>query len=205
MVIKTFYPAAGSYGTVKTELSSWSACHGATTGSVDSNSGSFPFIEVFNNGSVWKIWRYFCPFDTSSIPDDATIVSAELIMDCYSVTNTDADGNDFITVVQTTQASSSTLVATDYDNVGTTKGSADVDVDDIATRINYSWDLNSTGLGWINKTGTTFLGLREGHDLNNSSISANTQVSLRVYQANTNEPKLIVNYTLPLTPRLTIF
>ena len=197
-----FFPVFGGYGTVNTNLGSWSLARNATTGTVDAATGGFPYIESYNNGSIWKVWRYFLPVDTSSIPDNAIITGAKVLMSCYSVDNTDADGNDFVSVIQTTQGDAESLVGADFDNVGTTEGSNRVDVDDISTWAINEWDLNDTGIGWINKSGITYLGLRGGHDLLDHAITANTQVSLRVYQATDYMPLLRVTYEVPTSNKI---
>jgi len=87
----------------------------------------------------------------------------------------DNDGDDFITVVQTSQADTASLTTADYDQCGAisnpTEGATRIDIGSITIGAYNSWTLNATGLGWISKTGYTFLGLREGHDAINSAIT----------------------------------
>jgi len=46
------------------------------------------------------------------------------------------------------------------------------DITGVSTSAYTSFPLNATGIGWINKTGFTLLGTREGHDATNNAPSA---------------------------------
>ena len=133
-----------------------------------------------NGTSNWTIFnRNFYPCDTSGLGAGATISAAVLKL-YYQAKDDDynGDGYDYITVVKTFQASSSELVVADYEDCGydsgtetggrakylAVKGSADIDITGIGATYN-DFTLNAIGRGWINKTGTTMLGLREGHDI----------------------------------------
>lgn len=64
----------------------------------------------------------------------------------------------------------------DYDQCGSvnnpTEGATRVDIGDITISQYNSWTLNATGIEWIDKTGITKLGTREGHDCIDSTVSA---------------------------------
>jgi hypothetical protein len=154
--------------------------------------------------------RAFTAFDTSAIPDNAVIDSASLNL--YTVQTLD-DFNDqygYIAVLQGTQSSTSTLVNSDIDNCGDaetnpTKGSSDVDVTTISTNIYLPISLNSTGLGWISKTGYSKLCLRTGQDIenheqvNNSNSWKRTLMDFNTSEAagTSTDPYLEITYTVP--------
>lgn len=159
------------------------------------------YIGVSRYTNQYDFVRGFVPFDTSSIPDGATITSATLQMYVNSKDDACNDAYSYISVVQSTQASSSSLANADYDQLGTTKGSDDIDYTGVTTGAYNTWTLNATGLTWISKTGITYLGLKDGHDIENNigSLSGANMYSALNFQwhADANPPILTVNYTLP--------
>ena len=170
----TYYSGAGDgevqgAGNGGTLTENWDNAHDATTGAADytTNPVIGPLVQVKDDATY--IRRGFVPIDTSGLPDTATISSASLNLYITATTDNDNDGNDFIGVVQTTQASTSSLIGDDYDNCGAvnspTEGATRVDITNITVSAYNTWTLNSTGLTWISLTGYTKLGLREGHDI----------------------------------------
>jgi|CXWK01.1.fsa_nt_gi RHS repeat-associated protein len=171
--------------------SSWSTARQATSGTTvcASCAGPASFAgasEASFATNLFGIHRGFFVFDTGVIPSNATITGATLHVYASSTgfTNTDNDGADFVSVVQTSQSSNSTLALEDFDQVGTIEGSSRIDFGSLSLNNHNSFALNTTGLGWIKKagqtsacgagTGMTCLGTREGHDLLNSVITQNT-------------------------------
>lgn len=128
-------------------------------------SGAFANQTYSKVGQVYTGGYYFTYraveyFDTSYIPDDATIVSAKLQLSGLA-------GNpvsDYNIVLQnftgTNTLSPSQFSSSLYSGNGGSLNTASWDT--------ANWNtiqLNSTGLGWINKTGTTKLGLRSSWDI----------------------------------------
>ncbi len=166
--------------------STWAAAHDASVGS-DADKTSV-YFEVGNvvSGTLIIIERAFIPFDTSAIPGGSTVSSSSLTMTQLGTGgDADNDGDDFFTVLQTTQPSTSALTTSDYNDVGATssptEGSDRLDLSTNAASKVWFFTLNSTGRGWIATNGTpstcgggtgiTCLGMREGHDIVNSSIA----------------------------------
>ena len=150
----------------------WDTIHDATTGSGYNPDGTFAaaFSKIYGSDNETGIARSFYPIDTSALNDDAIISAAILKLYVYQTADDyNGDGYDYIAIVQTDQPDSSTLRAADYNNCGATnnptKGSADIDISGIGTVAYTDFTLNATGRDWINKTGTTMLGTREGHDI----------------------------------------
>lgn len=203
----TFYPTAGD-GSVYHETSSWSTVQGASAGIDASYTPTIMYIGPGRNASTYAIERPFFPFDTRSLPDTATIQSAKLGVYPTYKENGDNDGEDWFTVVQTFQGSTTTLVVGDYDLNGNaidnpTEGvdiSQRKDITSVTTGQYLVFNLNSTGLSWINKSGDTKLGLREGHDVLDHAYAgaANTFNELLIrsseYTGTANDPYLEVTY-----------
>jgi hypothetical protein len=143
----------------------------------------------------YSISRAFLPFNTSVIPDNADIVSATLSFETANWINNEAnDGNDFITIVQTSQANPNLLITEDYDQCGAVnnpiEGGERIDISLMSSYSSYNLTLNEQGKSWINDEGWTLLGLREGHDTLNIPPANKSGLNIRT----DNKPKLIVNY-----------
>jgi len=210
----SFYTGAGD-GYVGTQPypAAWSTQHPDTTGrAVDYTSSD----AAVTTGAYWSgagylsINRAFVPFDTSTLPSTATVTAATLKL--YAVDKRD-DFNDaysYLNVFQGSQASNTSLVNADVDNCGDaitnpTKGSSDIDITGLSTGAYASFPLNSTGLGWINKTGYTKLCLREGHDTTNNAVVNNgmfwkvsgLDFSTSEAAGTSQDPELDITYTVP--------
>jgi len=186
----------------------WANSHDATDGTAvyngDVRVGSRVDSGFFGTDTIH---RAFLPFDTSAIEDIAIISSATLNIKGYSKADEDNDGNDFITVVQTTQASNIQLDAADYNECGATTTpmeGIDVgerkDITSISTTAYTVFNLNSTGINWISKSDYTKLGIREGHDILNIAVNDDTNDNVYFYaseQASTTEdPYLEIAYSI---------
>ena len=193
-----FYPSAGD-GYVGAGGTTWDAAHDAASGTADGASANSR-ISVGESGNY--LARAFLPFDTSALPDNATIVSAELNVYVYQADNNDNDGDDWVNVIQTTQGNAASLAGADFSQAGAVnnpiEGAARIDMTTIPVNAYTKWVLNSTGLGWINKTGASLLGLREGHDaLDSAPLSFNRIKFYSLEQGGTaQDPYLEVTYTI---------
>jgi hypothetical protein len=199
-----YSPTAGD-GDVQKNYPSWDTVHDASIGT------SGYVAEYIQIGSLYVgnylLIRGFLPIDTSGIDDSSTITSALLYLYALSLGDTDNDGDDWINVVQTSQASTDELVNDDYDQCGAidnpTEGATRIDLGGITTSAYNSWTLNSTGIGWIDKVGVTKLGLREGHDAIDSVVAGYCvlQVSSSEDTSGTQDPYLDVTVESGGTPR----
>ena len=169
-------------------------------------------VYVGHNVSPNQYWlfRQFNLFDTSAIADTDTINSATFSV--YWTTKLTSTlsleaGNQHLRLIQTTPASNTSIVAGDYDQVGTTGGAPDFAVASLTTSAYNDWVLNATGLTWINKTGITKLGMRHTADINaeqpiSSSVDQyNGGYGYSADQTGTaNDPKLVVVHSAGATP-----
>ena len=213
-----FYPTTGD-GYISKNDFSWDIAHDATSGSSQSAAAAQVAVATGNTTTAYYLNRTFFPFDTSSIPDDASVTAATLNVYPYAKKNDDNDGDDFVTVVQTSQASTTTLSTADFDQAGNinnpTEGvdtSERKDITGVSTGAYLTFNLNSTGLGWISPTGTTNLGLREGHDVIDSPFTSSSTTAAQrnylylrssEYAGTTYDPYLQVTYTQPVTTTTT--
>ena len=210
----TLYSLAGDGSTYKTS-NSWSTAIGAAIGT---SAGYIitPFKAGTGKSSTnYKIDRAFVPFDTSSLPDNAIVIDAKLKVYIAHKINNDNDGDDFITLVQGSQASTASLTISDYNKAGAVYNSKEginiterKDITQVATNQYLVFNLNDTGKSWISKTGATKLGLREGHDVINSAFVGNAdqfnQIVIRSsgYADTLNDPILEITYVIPPPPTI---
>jgi hypothetical protein len=129
------------------------------------------------------------------------------------VVNTEDDGNDFLTIWETSQNTHTTLVNADYtDFVGELIDSAErKDLTSVSVGQYLSFALNGVGLQAVKKlgqastcsatTGITCLGLREGHDaVNDRPLDGNSvQVASSEASGISQDPYLSITYTVPDT------
>ena len=186
------------------EQSAWDDIHDASSSSSYDYTSDFIRIGAFFDGSAndtFDIYRGFLPFDTSSLPIN-TVVAATLTVDIigYVPEGNVEDGRE-IGLVQTTQSSTSSLSDSDYNQCGSTD-----DATEGASRVifsgfdNKTFTLNSTGRGWINKTGYTKLGLRSELDLDDVKPTDDAEelgvnICSSEETGTSSDPKLIVTYS----------
>lgn len=198
--------------------SSWSYQHATTTGRETNHNAFSANVGVASldstNGYLYIDRGYF-PFDTSSLPDNAVISTTTLYLHATSTKNDYNDAYSYLTVYQSTQASPTALRATDIDNCGDaetnpTKGSSDVTLASATTTGYMAFPLNTTGKGWVSKTGWTTLCLREGHDATNNAITfvgatwkeSRATFTTTEFPGTSTDPYLDVIYTVPNTAPL---
>jgi len=170
----------------------------------DSSSIHVPAKTIKNPDSSYEIGRGFFLFDTSGLPDTDNIESATLSLYVLAKQNVEDDGNDYIRVVTTTPASNTAITTADYDQVGTTSQTNDIDLGNITTSSYNTFTLNSTGLSNIIVDGITKFGTREGHDVVNSAPTVisggnGNQISVSTAEESgtSQDPKLIVVHAQP--------
>lgn len=157
----------------------WDTMHDATTGTTATDtivSGGIYFI----GGTLTRyLFRGFVPIDTSAIDDAATITDAVLNIYGYAKADDVNDSYAYLAIVQADKPDTATtaLVVADFNNCGATNNptqghetSQRKDLTALSISAYTAWTLNSTGIGWISKTGTTKFGLRSGHDCQDVNI-----------------------------------
>jgi len=198
-------------GHVHQENSDWDTLHDATSGDNAPDDGAALQATVGRGGGgLFEIIRPIQLFDTSAIDDGDSILSATLSFYVIGVNNQDNDGDDFISIVSSSPASNTAIATGDFDQVGDsiddpTEGTDDRKdlTDDFTTDAYNDWVLNATGEGWVDVTGITKLGAREGHDILDNEIVAATDTNNRAQywsadRAGTSEdPKLVVEHGIP--------
>lgn len=191
-----FYSGAGDGVCYQEAVETWDSARAQSSSNYvfDNTSGPVQFIQSWTSGSYHPIRRAFFPTDTSSLGASATISAAVMkIYGAGTIANTDSTSGY---MVQTTQASTSALVAGDYSKTGSTDGGNFTYAGWNTSGYN-SITLNATGRGWINKTGYTMLGVRDGLDFNNTGPTAGNNSIVCYFSGETGtskDPYLEVTY-----------
>jgi hypothetical protein len=203
----SYYSGAGDGMVSNTGETSWNTCHDATAGDIASDDLNLTRAQAQNLATFYYIRRTFLPFNTSALPDVMTIVSAQLKLYCYQV-GSGNEGTRQFGVVQTTQASTGSLVVGDFDQCGAINNPTEGASRQAITAIGWiTWTLNSTGRGWISKTGWTKLGVRGALDMDDQVPSEGSQgnsVFFRTSEA-VNDPILEITYNEPPTAPTSLY
>jgi len=197
----SYFSIATGDGSVKMSSGlSWDTIHNETNG-IQISTGSFIQI-LTGSGATTYICRAFFPFDTSGLSANAIFVSGVIGIHPYIIIDIDNDGNDFIAVVgSTTQAGTGSLILSDYSKCGSTHNpvlcTGSIDIGTMASGTAALFVLNASGLSIINKTGISYFGMREGHDINDHPVSDGAGIYCwGSEKANTkDDPYLTVYYT----------
>lgn len=206
--VTNYFAGSGDGYTRPDGNATWATVRDATTGvaggsDFTSANGYTHYCSL--EGGLFYVSRTFFPVDTSGLDDAATISAARLAVKALGgATNNDNDAQAYTAVVQATCAVPATPAIEDFDQTGTTKGSADFLNSDLpATEAYMFYTFNATGLTWVNKTGTTQLAIREGHDIENLAVDFRNSMSCRAQEtaSDTSDPYLEVTYTLPSFPK----
>ena len=202
--VKSFQSNAYGDGDIFATSTNWKTVREASSGyAAPLSTTGYAAVQWWGSNNPKEINRMALSFNTSELPDDATVTSAKLKLYVWTLYNAENDGNDFIRVVQNTTTSSTNLIDDDYDQIGIlnnpTPGASDVDLGAITENSYLNIYLNSTGLSWINKTGWTKIGLREGHDIMDDPLNAPGGSGIRIYTSNYDvnyAPYLEVTYAI---------
>lgn len=201
MATLTVYPVPSTTvsGIIHKLALTWDDAHDAAAGDSVEKDPSSGVIQCSYNGSNYQISRGFFLFDTSALPDGATISSAVLSL-CSTgdgaYLNQDTTSLD---IVSSNPAADNNLVTGDFDQVGSTSfgnitlaswTTSDGTYNDIT--------LNASGIAAISKTGITKLGCRIKKDLDDSAVSGRNE--LYFYFSGSyltdKDPKLVITYTI---------
>jgi hypothetical protein len=180
---------------------SWATIHdGNGDGAGDSDTVLPASARVDGLAAGWELmYRGLALFDTSSIPDDATISAATLSLNVGTKFD---NGNPSIGIAPGTTASNTALASGDYQNNTSTTSYASVDVTGMTADAYSDFALDAAGIATISKTGITKFSPRLGGDISNTEPTGLTgsQTTGCWFKSadtagTTSDPKLTVDYT----------
>ena len=147
--------------------------------------------QIYNNEKYY-IYRGFLFFDTSPIPDTATITSVKLSIKVFS----DDSATDFNLTIQNGQPTypHTPLQDSDFYYIRYQGNGGQLDTSTITAGQWYNITFTSEALNWINKEGITKLCLRSSRDINSIPPTGNEAIS--IYSSESDyPPKLYVEYS----------
>ncbi len=159
-----FYAGSGTDG-LDQKGTPYSTVRSASIGRYRNTLLVYQYFEAGQN--LHFIGRGFLSFDTSGIPDTANISNVVLQIAPLTIS---VFSHSTVDVCQSTQQSPSAVTASDFPRVGTTVAGS-LDTQSFQRNQYATIPLNSTGRGWINKTGKTTLALRDRNDRQNVPYS----------------------------------
>ncbi len=187
-----FTPLSGD-GYVENYGSPFSTVRGALTGASADSRATNPHFGYALQGGVYSIRRFFYPVDTSALPD----AGISLLRATFNVYNSGTVSNadlDSIAVVKTNQESTTDLTASDFSKTESVVGGVQPLSQIIGGQYNRL-SLNSTGLGWINKSGVTKLGLRYLRDIENEAPTGlNQWPNVNFSENSSGKPYILMEY-----------
>lgn len=171
MATSTFYPSLD--GRVSRQVNpsneSWATIRAGAGTHVDDSSATETFAGCRtedNTADKYDIlYRSILLFDTSSIPDGDVITGATLSIKPSSI---DSSYTTNYNVVSSNPASTSSLAASDFGNLGSTKFSTAIAISSMSAGTYVDFTLNASGLANISKTGISKFGIILEEDLDNS-------------------------------------
>jgi hypothetical protein len=188
----------GSGLIAKIGQASWSAARDAASGTIDSTDNVAAGYSTYRN-PIYDNSRFFMGFDTSSIPNNATIQSAKIKVYVVSRSGTDPET---LNVVAMSSGNPESLATTDYVNAGSTIFGS-LAYADASTSAYNEITLNASGIAAISLTGITKLAFRTTRDINNTTPTVDQAGgnSLNIDHSTgsgaANVLQLVVEYTAP--------
>jgi PKD repeat protein len=142
-------------------------------------------------------------FDTSTLPDNATITSAVLDVCGLDKNNYWFSAPSYL-LVGFTPATNGSVVQADYNTYGSTRLAVNVSYASLDTSGTYGhnrWVLNADGLSYISKTSWTNLMLRDSNDFDSVSPTwhdaGDNRFSFVTHNTVGKEAHLTITYTMP--------
>ncbi|MGH0030943.1 MAG: hypothetical protein ACQGVC_14210 [Myxococcota bacterium] len=133
------------------------------------------------------LWRMMLPFDTVAVPEGVPILGAKLHMtiDTFGSpdNNSHPDGADQLVLVQTNDPNPTVREKSDYGTFlpvdAPPEGAPRIDVSDtVLPQGEFTFELNATGLSWIDTTWWTKLGMRTAWDVDEVEVPANEYLNM---------------------------
>jgi hypothetical protein len=166
-----------------------------TEAQVFTSQSIFNVGQTYDGSFYYDLWRSFVFFDTSAIPDLATIDTA--ILGLY--VETDSSTTNFNVTIQdgTPTYPHDPVTKADYYYIRYSGNGGNRSTSTISGAGYWNITLSTDGEGWISKTGQTKFALRSSEDIADSAPSNDEYVAFYAREQGTSyAPRLYVTYTV---------
>ena len=192
--IEYYTTTSGRIG--KSTTTSWNTAHDATSGTASVNPAYFN-LQTYHVSNNWLVTRGFLTINTSTIPVDATIESANIgLMEKTDVSPT-ADPEDYI-VISGNHSASGSLTGAHFNDMtidDPVEFSQRESFDGSATWLNFV--VNADGLKSINKEGLSKFNIRTGWDVEDEEPTNGINVGIEYYMNTVGKkPHINITYTV---------
>lgn len=189
------YHATNSWATVRAMSPGYSA--------VSNASDNLPAGFSRGGSADCAVHRVHLHFNTSSLPDGATVVAARLkVWGHETYTKSTYHSSTSVVLLESLTTAGASLTTSNFPysgNLGSTELASRKAHADWTDGAYNTFALNASGLALVNKTGTTRLAFVEASDFDNSDPGAGTARALQFYPQesafSTKRPVLEVDYT----------
>lgn len=192
IITDTFY-GSGYDGYITNQSETYNTAWVGTTGQVSDLAANGYIGQSFVTPSYY-IKRTFFFFDTASLPDNATIISA--VLSLYG--QTDESDTDFNITIQSGMPiyPNRPLISGDYDKSHYSGDGGKFDTVNFITTGYNNITLNADGRSWINKTGYTKLCLRSDREISGTVPTGKEQIYCWFTEkpGTSQDPKLSITY-----------
>jgi hypothetical protein len=179
--------------TVYAANTSYAVAHDSLTGQVFALTIAAIGGQINYTGE-YSIWKSFFYWDTSIIPDNATILNSTVGMNIIM----DQSATDFNVTLQTSSSSSvphEPVQAGDYYYGYYSGDGGSMNTSEMGGLGYFNITMNSGALSWISKTGHTKIAVRSSSDINSVAPSGNEYVEIGTYErGEAQSAKLYVTY-----------
>lgn len=183
----TFNPSMDGFANGYHATNSWATVKAMSPGFNAVSNGSDNLPAGFSRGGSTdcSIFRIHLHFDTSSLPDGATIVAARLkLWGHETYVKSGYHSSSEAVLLDSLTSAGSALTTSNFPisgNVGSTELASRKTYADWSDGAYNTFTLNASGLAAISKTGTTRLALLEASDFDNADPGAGTARALQFY------------------------
>lgn len=173
---------------------SWGIVHNATSSEFLYDTTTILWLGSDNGGGDYDLWRFGLFFDTSILPADANILSANLSL--FLVTD-ETSGGDFLVTIQdgTPNYPSQPMAKSDYWQGYYSGNGGNATTNGMSTLSYNNITLTDAGESWISLTSTTKFMIRSSLDISNSTPTGYHRTSWRSKEHGAStKPLLYVRY-----------
>jgi hypothetical protein len=147
----------------------WGTVHDATSAGYFDASNCFARIHTAYTSNLWdELYRGYIIFNTSSIPEDVTIVNGWIRLAAIGIEHEDlTSGTEELQIVEFNPENPSSVALTDFDLFGTEVLASDL-LTDIPDGDGVIYYMNITSYEFVNTEGLTCIGLRLKSDVDDN-------------------------------------